>query len=138
MNELIQQILYNIIMIIAKIHDFIMNINNSFEKPFTDSELHFFVMGTIGLFMVLIVHPLFKYLSRKNIMVITWLFVITFMLMLIFAIEVGQQLTNTGTLDIEDILYGIFGFIVFFAVFEIVRISYKYIRKKLKKRHTLG
>ena len=52
-------------MIIAKIHDYIMSLNNNLVTPFTDKELHFIVMGTLGMFMVLITYPLFKYLSKK-------------------------------------------------------------------------
>ncbi len=39
------------------------------------------------------------------------------MLMLIFSIEIGQQVTNTGLLDFEDIVFGISGFIIFFLIF---------------------
>ena len=98
-------------MIVAKIHDYIMELNNNLTNPFTDKELHFIVMGTFGMFMVLITYPLFKYLSKKNIMSITFLYVVTFMLMLIFSVEIGQQVTNTGLLDFEDIVFGISGYL---------------------------
>ena len=133
MSTFIQQILYNITMIVAKIHDYIMNINNSFETPLTDKQLHFIVMGSIGMLMVLITYPLFKYLSKKNIMSITFIYVITFMMMLIFCVEIGQQVTNTGLLDFGDIISGILGFIVFFLIFEGLKNLYLIIRKKIKK-----
>lgn len=133
MSAFIKQLLYNITMIIAKVHDYIMNLNNNLTNPFTDKELHFIVMGTLGMFMVLITYPLFKYLSKKNIMSITFLYVVTFMLMLIFSIEIGQQVTNTGLLDFEDIVFGILGFIIFFLIFISVKTIYLTIRKKIKK-----
>lgn len=133
MSTFIKQLLYNITMIIAKVHDYIMNLNNNLTNPFTDKELHFIVMGTLGMFMVLITYPLFKYLSKKNIMSITFLYVVTFMLMLIFSIEIGQQVTNTGLLDFEDIVFGILGFIIFFLIFISVKTIYLTIRKKIKK-----
>lgn len=133
MSTFIKELLYNIMMIVAKIHDYIMELNNNLTNPFTDKELHFIVMGTFGMFMVLITYPLFKYLSKKNIMSITFLYVVTFMLMLIFSVEIGQQVTNTGLLDFEDIVFGISGFIIFFLIFISAKTIYLFIRKKLKK-----
>lgn len=133
MSAFIKQVLYNITIIIAKIHDYIMSLNNNLATPFTDKELHFIVMGTLGMFMVLITYPLFKYLSKKNIMSITFLYVLTFMLMLIFSIEIGQQVTNTGLLDFEDIIFGISGFIIFFLIFIGAKTIYLIIKKKMKK-----
>ena len=133
MSAFIKQVLYNITMIIAKIHDYIMSLNNNLVTPFTDKELHFIVMGTLGMFMVLITYPLFKYLSKKNIMSITFLYVLTFMLMLIFSIEIRQQVTNTGLLDFEDIVFGISGFIIFFLIFIGAKTIFLIIKKKMKK-----
>ena len=133
MSTFIKELLYNISIIVAKIHDYIMNLNNNLTNPFTDKELHFIVMGTLGMFMVLITYPLFKYLSKKNIMSITFLYVVTFMLMLIFSVEIGQQVTNTGLLDFEDIVFGISGFIIFFFIFISAKTIYLLIRKKIKK-----
>lgn len=133
MSTFIKELLYNIMMIVAKIHDYIMELNNNLTNPFTDKELHFIVMGTFGMFMVLITYPLFKYLSKKNIMSITFLYVVTFMLMLIFSVEIGQQVTNTGLLDFEDIVFGISGFIIFFFIFISAKTIYLFIRKKIKK-----
>lgn len=132
MNTFISQILYHITMIIAKIHDYIMNLNYSLPNPLTDKELHFIVMGSLGMFMVLIIYPIFKYLSKKNIMSITFIYVITFMMMLIFSIEIGQQVTNTGSLDFEDIVFGISGFIIFFLIFIIAKKIYLMIKRKIK------
>ena len=133
MSTFIKEFLYNITMIVAKIHDYIMKLNNNLANPFTDKQLHFIVMGTLGMFMVLIIYPLFKYLSKKNIMSITFLYVVTFMLMLIFSIEIGQQVTNTGLLDFEDIVLGISGFIIFFLIFISIKTIYLFIRKNIKK-----
>lgn len=66
MSTFIKQFLYDITMIIAKVHDYIMRLNDNLANPFTDKELHFIVMGTLGMFMVLITYPLFKYLSKKK------------------------------------------------------------------------
>lgn len=133
MSTFIKEFLYNITMIVSTIHDYIMNLNNSLANPLTDKELHFIIMGTLGMFMVLIIYPLFKYLSKKNIMSITFIYVVTFMLMLILFVEIGQQVTNTGLLDFEDIVFGISGFIVFFLIFISIKTIYLFIRKKIKK-----
>lgn len=132
MSTFIEQILYHIAMFLAKIHDYIMSINNRFSNPFSDKELHFIVMGSFGMLMVLIMYPIFKYLSKKNIMSITFIYVITFIMMMIFSIEIGQQITNTGLLEIEDIIFGISGFVSFFCIFILIRKIYFIIKRKRK------
>ena len=54
-------------------------------------------------------------------MVITWLYVFTVVIVLAFAIEIGQWYTGTGSMDSEDIAYGIMGFLVMFFIFAVLR-----------------
>ena len=42
-------LLYAIVAIIAKIHDKVMQLNNAFEANFSDKDLHFLVIGLLGL-----------------------------------------------------------------------------------------
>ena len=54
-------------------------------------------------------------------MVITFLYVFTVVLVLTFAIEIGQGYYGTGAMEFDDVVYGVAGFLAFFFVFAVIR-----------------
>lgn len=103
-------------------HNAILSINDSFEYNFTDKELHFIVIGLIGMLLIFGIYPLFKLLAKTgHVMVIAWIYVFTVILVLTFAIEIGQRISGSGTMDFADIVFGVVGFIAMFMVFAIIR-----------------
>lgn len=118
------EFLYWIVGLIAKIHTYIMHLNDKYEYHFSDKDLHFLVIGVLGMLMIFVVYPVFKWLAKKHIMVIAWIYVFTLILVLTFAIEIGQKLTNTGIMEFADIVFGVLGFIFMFAVFAVIREMY--------------
>lgn len=135
------EVLYGIMRIIAKIHNYIMHLNDRFEYNFSDKDMHFLVIGLLGMLMIFVVYPLFKWLAqKKHIMVIAWIYVFTLILVITFAIEIGQKISNTGNMEFADIVFGVMGFIVMFAVFTVIRgiyhgirwlFNHKFVEKKL-------
>ena len=126
-----EQLLYYLVSFIARIHNFIMTLNDGMESSFTDKELHFIVIGILGIILIFIIYPLFKWLANKNhTMVIAWIYVFTVILVLTFAIEIGQGITGTGSMEMSDITAGLIGFLAAFAIFSIIRGIYHLIRNK--------
>lgn len=129
-----ETLLYWIVGIITQIHVAIMTINDSVEYSFTDKELHFIVIGALGILMIILIHPIFNWLANSgHTMVISFLYVFTVIVVITFAIEIGQKVTNTGNMDSADIAAGIIGFFVAFAIFAIVRGIYRLIKRMLTK-----
>ena len=136
-----KELLYWAVGIVAKIHDKIMGINNAFEANFTDKELHFLVIGLLGMAMIFVIYPLFKYLAKKNHeMVIAWIYVFTVIVVITFAIEIGQKITGTGNMEFADIMFGIVGFMAMFIAFCILRMIWHgilyLIRRHREKKNT--
>lgn len=130
-----KSLLYFIVEVIARIHNKILSLNDAWEYSFTDKELHFLIIGIIGMAMIFVVYPLFKWLAKRNcIMIISWIYVFTLIIVLTFAIEIGQKVSNTGTMDFADIMFGLVGFIFMFSIFAIVREIYHLICRVLKKK----
>lgn len=131
-----KQFLYWIIYQIAKIHSFIISLNDGYETHFTDKQLHFLVIGILGMCLIFIIYPLFKWLAKRNkTLIIAWIYVFTVIIVITFAIEIGQKVTGTGSMEFADIVYGVFGFIVMFAIFAILRwiiLGIKYLIDKNK------
>lgn len=130
-----ENLLYGITMIIARIHGYIMQLNDQNEYYLSDKQLHFIIMGAVGMIMIFVLHPLFKWLAaRGHVMVISFLYVFSAIIVIAFAIEIGQGVTGTGNMESADISAGIFGFLVMFAVFAVIRGIYHLIRNFIRKR----
>ena len=129
-----KELLYWIVEWIAKIHSHILRLNDAYEYNFTDKELHFLVIGMMGMGFIFVVYPVFKWLAKHDhVMVIAWIYVLTLIIVITFAIEIGQKVSGTGTMDFADIVFGVVGFICMFAVFAIVRMIWHGIRQLWRK-----
>ena len=131
--------MYNLIYLftswVAHVHYTILSWNDNQEIPLTDKQLHFIVIGIVGMLMLFVVHPLFTWLAKKHhVLIISWIYVFTCILVLTFAIEIGQGYTGTGVMDASDMMSGILGFLLMFAVFAAVRGVILFIIKAIKKR----
>lgn len=58
--------LYMIVGLIAKIHTFILGINDTYEYALNDKQLHFLVIGFLGIALIFLVYPVFKYLANRR------------------------------------------------------------------------
>ncbi len=128
------EIIYTFTLWVARIHDRILRINDAGGWYFDDKQLHFIVVGVFGMLMIFILYPIFKLLAKHDhMMVITWIYVFTVVLVLTFAIEIGQGFTGMGVMESQDIAYGINGFLVMFLIFAVLRGLYHAIRKMTRK-----
>ena len=117
-----KELLYRIVEKVAHIHEKVLSVNDAYEYGFSDKQLHFLVVGALGMFLIFLIHPLFKLLARNgHVMVISWIYVFTLILVITFAIEIGQGITHTGVMEFSDIVFGIGGFLLMFAIFALVR-----------------
>ena len=129
-----KEFLYKIVEWIAKFHNFFLRLNDNFEYSFSDKELHFLIIGVIGMGLIFVIYPVFKWLAKRDhIMVIAWTYVFTVILVLTFAIEIGQKVTNTGVMEFADIVVGVFGFVAMFLVFSAIRGIWHFIRRLWNK-----
>ncbi|MEH7265669.1 hypothetical protein V7132_22750, partial [Priestia megaterium] len=97
-----------------------------------DKELHFWIIGIIGLLTFLSVYMIFKLLSKWkfSITAISFIYTLTVMLVLVFAIEIQQGITTRGNMEFDDAIAGLWGFLVFFSIY-IAFASFFLLSKKL-------
>ena len=127
-------LMYKIIYWIAGIENKIISINDAGGYYFDDKQLHFIVIGGLGLLMIFITYPLFKLLAKHNhTMVISWIYVFTLLIAITFAIEIGQWLTGTGRMEMADATYGLAGFLVMFFIFAVIRAIFHFIVNAFKE-----
>ena len=125
------RILYWLVELVARVHNYLLHMNDAYEYNFSDKELHFLIIGGLGMAMIFVVHPIFKWLAKNNhVMIISWIYVFTLIIVITFAIEIGQRITNTGNMEFADIMFGVLGFIGMFLVFSAARGIYHVIRRE--------
>lgn len=129
-----KELLYGIIGWITQIHNYILRLNDAYEYNFTDKELHFLVIGILGMALIFAIYPVFKWLAdRDHIMTITFIYAFTLIIVITFAIEIGQKVTHTGNMEFADIVMGVFGFVLMYAVFAVIRQICKAIADLIRK-----
>ena len=120
----------------ALIHDRIMTLNDGQASMLSDKQLHFLVIGLLGMLLFLLIHPLFKALIRRgHEIIVSWFYVFTVILVITFAIEIGQRISNTGTMEFFDIVYGVAGFFWMFAIYALLRAVVLLFRRLLRRKN---
>lgn len=122
--------------IINNIHDFILIfVSDTLNSNATDKDLHFWIMGIIGIIIFIFVLFLSNIISRLRfgITILSFIYTFTVMVVLVFAIEIQQALTSRGNMEFQDAAIGLWGFIVFFLVFVVISFFYLFIMKFIKQ-----
>ena len=121
--------------IIYKTHTYFLSMNDSFEAQLSDKQLHFLIIGLLGIVMLLVIYPLFKWMAKKNLTVlISWFYVFTVLVVITFAIEIGQWYSHTGEMDFNYILAGFFGYFAMSFIFLLVVAIIELIKSIFKKK----
>ena len=128
------RIIYYFITLITKLHAKFLSINDNHGLDLTDKQLHFLIIGIFGFCMLLVLQPIFRWLSKHHAeLLITFLYVFTIVVVVSFAIEIGQAYSGTGDMDFYDIASGILGFFVFCGIYLIGYLIYRGIAGSLRK-----
>ena len=90
------------------------------------------ILSLIGTDVFLVSHRIFKYLDIKNkALRITNFFTLTMVVIFAVAIELCQGLTETGSMEIADALFGIAGYLsMYFALIVLISLIRTIFRKR--------
>ena len=121
-----------LINIIYRALSYLLSLIDSYETYLSDKELHFLIIGIMGILMLMVFYPFFKWLVKKHLeMLISWFYVFTVLVVITFAIEIAQWYSNSGVMEFRDIVAGLAGyFLMSFVFIVIVRIV-----ELIKKSH---
>lgn len=127
--------------VVNNIHDIIMNLSKLFGFNFTDKQLHFIVIGFIGIILYFITNAVFKKLAKLSIRIISFIYTLTVLIVLVFGLEIEQKITGRGNMEFADIVAGLWGFLFIFAIYVFILGSvylYKLIFNKNEKAKELS
>lgn len=119
--------------IINYFHDKLIWLTKFFGLKLNDKQLHFLVIGVIGILLFVFVHKVFKYLVQYSLTAISFIYTFTVLVVFVFAIEIGQKVTGRGNMEFQDIVDGLWGFLVAFAVYLAIVLCVRW-GKKLSRR----
>ncbi len=120
------RLIYLFISFISRLHAKIFAMNDTSGLALTDKQLHFLIIGGLGFALVFLIQPIFKWLASHDFeLFITFVYVFTLIVVVSFAIEIGQAWSGTGDMDFYDIAAGMLGFLAFFCVYLIGYIIYR-------------
>ncbi|CAH0313734.1 hypothetical protein SRABI80_04611 [Peribacillus frigoritolerans] len=122
--------------IVNNLHDFILFfVSDTLNSNATDKDLHFWIMGIIGIIIFLFVLFLSNLIARMRfgITILSFLYTFTVMVVLVFAIEIQQALTSRGNMEFQDAAIGLWGFIVFFMVFAVLSSLFLFVKNFFKQ-----
>lgn len=106
--------------IINFLHDFIVRMMRQSGTTITDKELHFWVIGLIGMIIFFSSYAAFKYLQRWGIGSVSFVFTGIIVTILAVGIEVEQYITGRGSMEAFDVLAGVAGFLALFLVYCLI------------------
>ena len=115
-------------------HDNLILLTKFMGLSLTDKQLHFLVIGLIGILLFLFVHKLFKYLVHYSLTAISFIYTFTVLVVFVFAIEIGQKVSGHGNMEFQDIVEGLWGFLVAFLIYMIVVVSVYWLKKMTRRK----
>lgn len=119
---------------INDVHHWILSLNDNYAWALSDKDLHFIVFGLLSLSFYIGINYIFKHLAKISINVLSFIYTFTVMFALALAIEFGQRYTQQGIMDFDDVLYGIYGFIVFFVLYQLINWMIRSIKSLFDKK----
>lgn len=129
----LKEIVITLAEIVNNIHDLLTDM---FGLHMSDKQLHFWVIGIIGMATFFIVYFFFKIIEKMkwSTAITSFIYTFTIMVVLVFAIELQQAITNRGNMEFADAVMGLWGFIVLFMIYAVLAILIYFIFKTFKKK----
>ena len=115
-------------------HDLIMKFTNMMGWNLSDKDLHFWVIGILGIIGLIFVDILFHALAKWSITAISFLFTFAMVLVFVFAVEIQQKITGSGNMEFGDAVASILGFFLFCSFYIVILLVIRGIRKYIKNK----
>jgi hypothetical protein len=128
----LETLIYTLTEIVNSLHDAIMILSDQAGLGLNDKDLHLWVFGMIGISSFFLVQIIFKKLSKYSITAISFIYTFTIMLVLVFAIEIQQKITGRGQMEFDDAVISLWGFLLFFMAYLLIKGGILAIKKYLK------
>ena len=115
------------------LHDIILYISRALGLNLSDKDLHFWLIGALGIFVFFVTDIIFKRIAKWSLSVISFIYTFTVLMVIVFGLEIEQKITHRGSMEFADIVAGLWGFLSMFSICLIIRIAISLIKRVLNK-----
>jgi len=126
-----------LVILVNNVHDILILLFDSLGFHLTDKDLHFWIIGIIGILLFFVTDIIFKSLAKWSISILSFVYTFTVLIVLVFSIEIEQKITKRGHMEFNDIVAGLWGFFAVFGVYLGIRLFifliFKFIKNKGKR-----
>lgn len=133
-----QNLLHVVASLINWLHDAIIKVSRVYDFQLSDKDLHFWIIGGVGIVLFILVDLFFKRLAQWSISAISFIYTLTVLVVIVFGLEIEQKITGRGNMEFADIVAGVWGFLAVFAVYASVRalifLIYKFLHKTRRRK----
>ncbi|UOR11616.1 hypothetical protein [Halobacillus amylolyticus] len=114
--------------IVNMFHDLFLNLSESLGWNLSDKELHFWIIGLLGIIGLIFVDIVFHALAKWSVTAISFFFTLSMVLVFVLAVEIQQKITGRGAMEFNDAAVSVLGFLAFCTVYFIVKMIVKWVR----------
>lgn len=108
--------------LVNNLHDIILAVSRMLRLNMTDKELHFWLIGSIGILLFLISDYIFRRVARWSISILSFIYTFTVLIVVVLGLEIEQKITGRGNMEFTDVIAGVWGFLVMFGVYSAARV----------------
>ena len=87
--------------------------------------------------LYILVNQLFKVLVRYSLTTISFTYTFTVLVVFVFAIEIEQKLTGHDHMEFQDIVGGLWGFLVAFSLYIGFRMMTRGLKRFLRRKNII-
>lgn len=124
-DEIMGQVVKLLAQLVNNVHDDLIVVFNALGFNFSDKDMHFWVIGVIGMILFLITNSIFKWISKFSISALSFIYTFTVLVVLVFAVEIQQKITGRGNMELKDATVGLKGFLYIFLIYLVIVLSIK-------------
>ncbi|KAA6453802.1 hypothetical protein [Bacillus atrophaeus] len=107
--------------LINRFHDVFISLCEMLGLNLTDKQMHFWVIGLFGILFFGLTQAVFKWLSKWSVTALSFIYTLTVLFVIVFAIELQQKVTGRGNMEFQDAAEGLKGFLIFFIILMILK-----------------
>jgi hypothetical protein len=115
------------------IHDILIKLSKTLGLNLTDKQLHFLVVGILGIILFILVNKIFHTVARYSLKAVSFIYTFTVLIVLVLAIEIEQKITGRGNMEFADIVNGIWGFVALFILYILIELAVKKFKQFIRK-----
>ncbi|PLR91231.1 hypothetical protein [Bacillus sp. T33-2] len=115
------------------LHDVPVVLSGALGFNLSDKDLHFWVIGVIGLVLFVMTEVIFKMLAKWSTTSIAFIYTVTVLLVIVFAIEIQQKITGRGNMEFADITIGLYGFFALALLYLLCKLFVRLVKKRFSR-----